>query len=360
MRTKKIFTITFVFILLVLISLFLYHNHHKKNITYKKNTQIDVIIPQTGNLAFIGKQIKNGMLLALTETKDSLLTINFIDSKGNSKSGINAVNKALLDKPNFIIVNLTSVAMASKPILSNKSLNAIYLSTHPEILNDCNNCFRFFTSGKQESKYISQEILNNSIHKLGLMYVNDSYGTGTAMFIKKLVKNNNIRLVDLSYPIKDFNFLSLVSKAKSEKIDGILLIGYGFEYSLLFKTFNELNFFPHIYSNFSFSNKEGKENILKYKGKITYSAPKYDMKNKTNNNMKNFISSYKIKYGNIPDFNAAYGYDNIKIINDYVMQNNHKNFKEFLSNYHYSGAMGKYIFLQDGDVKTEIEIIKIN
>lgn len=362
---KKIFFWVFISTALIAFILFFFSPIDKIKNDKKESLKEDVIIkkdislniPLTGSLAFIGEQIKNGAELALSEFKDSVLTIGYEDNKGNSRDGIGATNKILsVDNPDFVIVNLTSVSMASKPILSQKDLIAIYLSTYPTILDGCNNCYRFFTSGKQEGDLISNEILKDSITTLGLMYVNDGYGKGTSMYVKKLLDNLGIEFIDLAYPINGFDFQQLVTSAKGKKLDALLVIGYGFEYSTLFKKLNDLNYYPNIYSNFSFSNVEGQA-INNYKGKIIYTAPKFDNVKSRSNHMIEFVSKYVAKYGKVPDFNAAYGYDNIKIIHDYVLGKN-KDFKEFLSSFNYNGAMGHYDFLKNGDVKTQLEIIR--
>ena len=73
--------------------------------------------------------------------------------------------------------------------------------------------------------------------------------------------------------------------------------------------------------------------------------------------MESFNTRFVDKYGSEPDFNAAYAYDNIKIIRDFV-RSRQKDFKSFLSTHEYEGAMGRYTFLPNGDVITELHIVE--
>ena len=319
---------------------------------------IGVNIPLTGNLATIGEQIRNGMNMAIEEIQDSSFKVVFQDSKGNPKDGLSATNFLLeREDPDFVIVNLTSVAMASKPVLSQQNIQCIYLSTHPEITKSCMNCYRFFTSGKQEGDLIANEILKRGVKKIGLLYVNDAYGQGTMSYIKEVLiqKRPDIEFVDLQYSISGYDFKAILTNSKSSQIDNLLLIGYGFEYKNLFQKLAELNYSPNIFSNFSFSNREGKE-IENYKGKIIFTSPTYDVVEKRSNSMKQFVAGYTNKYGSVPDFNAAYGYDNIKIIHAFY-RSEQSTFRSFLRSFRYEGAMGRYEFLPDGDVKTQMEIV---
>ncbi|WP_299368695.1 ABC transporter substrate-binding protein [Winogradskyella sp.] len=318
---------------------------------------IGVNIPQTGNLSSIGEQIKSGIDLAKSEINDPLLNIKFQDSKGNARDGSSATNYLLdNENPKFIVVNLTSVAMASKPTLSQKNVQAIYLSTHPDITSSCTNCYRFFTSGKQEGDLIVSKILEKNDNIIGLIYVNDAYGKGTVSYIENSLKSISpeYNFIDMSYPISDYDFKAITTRLKNDKVNSIIVIGYGFEYSDLFRSLKQINYSPTVYSNFSFSNKKGKE-ITDYQGEIIFTAPTYDKSESRTSEMKKFVENYQSKYKTEPDFNAAYGYDNIKIIYEFY-KSKQTSFKQFLSGFKYKGAMGTYSFLPNGDVKTQLEI----
>lgn len=355
--------VALLFLLSVVFGVLLYPSYLEHCNSYLgKRTQvtIGINIPQTGELAYIGDQIKKGIDLALEEIASSEIEILYQDSKGVSKDGLSAMESLLQKKPDFVITNLTTVCMASRPKLSAsaKKLNAVYLCTHPDILTGTSNGFRFFTSGKQESDLITDEFLKSDEEKVGIMYIDDSYGVGTAEYIKDQIRSvrPDIQRIDLAYSFQNNDFKHLLNKAKLEELASIILIGYGNEYDVLFKTMRELDYSPKIYGNFSFANKKGEE-VEKYKGKIFFTAPIFSDKSKRSMTMESFNTRFVDKYGSEPDFNAAYAYDNIKIISDFV-RSRQKDFKSFLSTHEYEGAMGRYTFLPNGDVITELHIVE--
>lgn len=350
---KKYFLIS-AFIIIILITLLLITS--KKSVPNK--IKIGVVIPQTGNLAFIGDQIKNGIELALNDKKDTTIRVIYEDSKGNSRDGVSAVKKLLsIDNVDYIIVNLTRVAMASVPLINKSNSVGFFLSTHPSILDNIDNGFRIFTSGKQEGDLISRYIIDSTkIKKISCIYVNDSYGEGTVNYIRNII-NKDISVLDIAqYDFTNPNFLPLVSKSKQLGAEGILLIGYGFEYEQFLEKLNQIKYYPTIFSNFSFANKEGLE-INKYKkNKIVFTAPIFEDSTMYSSTISDFIKKYKSKYNSLPDFNAAYGYDNIKIIIDAIY--NSDNVINYLKdNYSYEGATGKISIASNGDTNTEMEIV---
>ncbi|MCB0722162.1 MAG: penicillin-binding protein activator [Ignavibacteriae bacterium] len=321
-----------------------------------RNTiKIGIVIPQTGNLAYIGAQIRNGVELAKEEIGDTLIEVIFEDSKGNPNSGISAVNKLIsINEVDFLMVNLTSVAIPSIPIISRTESYGFMLSTYPEILEGSKNCFRIFTSGEQEAEIIAKEINSKEVKNLIAIYVNDPYGEGTVTAIKN--KLNRTIVEEYRYTLSNPEFQSIISKAKFQDADCCILIGYGFEYEQLFTKFSELNFSPVIFSNFSFSNLKGKNSIDRYKNEIYYTAPVFDIENSQTDPMKTFINNYKAKYNSDPDFNAAYGYDNFRIIHEVITSK--KNPNVYLKdNFSYTGAMGSIKIEPSGDCITEMKVI---
>lgn len=319
----------------------------------KDGARIGVVLPLTGKLSFIGEPIQNGIELYRMEHNNTLEII-YEDSKGNAKDGLSAVTKLLnSDKVDYIVVNLTSVAMASKKIIKkHKNVVGLMLSTHPNMIDESSNLIRTFISGKQESEILFEYINKNNIDDIAIVYVDDSYGEGMAVYMDNLLKEKSKKSQKFSYSLSNLKFELIVQKLKEEKINNIILIGYGFEYSKFFQVLKSLEYNPFILSNLSFSNKKGQE-IDNYKNTIVYDAPIFDLKEKQNEKIKEFIKNYQKQFQLTPDFNAAYGYDTIKIIDDIENKVFDKE-KEITIN----GASGILTILPTGDSRTELELIQ--
>lgn len=335
-----------------------YYYYSKSKNKLPKSAKIGVVIPRTGNLKAIGDQIYAGIEQGRKERPDDQIEVIYEDSAGDQKMGISAVNKLLtVDQVDYLVVNLTSVAMPTVPIVERSSTVGFMLSTHPFVLNDSVQTYRIFTSGNQEADLIVPQIIEKSLKSLTAIYVDDAYGQGTVTAIKSKLESttgSNAIVEEFKYVASKPDFQSIVTKAKALNSDGIILIGYGFEYSTLFAKFAELNYYPTIFSNFSFSNRQGKE-ITAYKNKIIYTQPIYDELNSRTNSMNHFVNHFRASNNTEPDFNAAYGYDNYMIISDLIRSG--KGHKDFLrNNYVYDGAMGKISILPNGDSRTDMKV----
>ena len=323
-----------------------------------KKIKVGVVLPLSGKLAFIGKPIQNGIELYQDEFNNSKVDIIYGDSKGNAKDGLTVVNKLLnLDKVDYIIVNLTSVAMASKKLITkNKSVIGLMLSTHPNITDNTTNIIRPFISGKQESKILVDYINKNNLNNIAIVYIDDTYGEGSATFIHNMLITENKKSQKFAYNLSNLNFEPLVQSLKNKKISNIILIGYGFEYLKFFKVLKSLNYSPLILSNLSFSNKKGQE-IDNYSNKIVFDAPYFDLEVKHSMLVKNFIDKYKQTFNINPDFNAAYGYDSIKLIN-HIIEKKIIIKDEEKGKLMINGVSGRLRILQNGDSITELTLIE--
>ena len=252
----------------------------------------------------------------------------------------------------YIIVNLTSVAMAAKKtITKHKNTVGLMLSTHPKIVDGSQNLIRTFISGKQESEILIDYINKKNINNIAIVYIDDAYGAGIADYIND--KLNKI-ILKKAYKISNLNFEPLIQNLKEKNIETIVLIGYGFEYPKFFQVLKSLNYAPLILSNMSFSNKKGQE-INEYTNKIVFDAPIFDLEQKRGETVNNFIINYLVRFQSTPDFNAAYGYDSIKLI-DIIKEKNIANVKR--KTIQIEGASGLLTIMSNGDSKTQLELIE--
>jgi branched-chain amino acid transport system substrate-binding protein len=349
-----------VLVLVVLVSFWLIYtsSFEEKEIPNRIQKKVGIVLPLSGNLAFIGKTIQNGIELSKLDNNisETDLKLLYSDSKGNVKDGLKAVQKLLnVDKVDYIIVNLTSVAMASKSSIVSKKNNTIgfMLSTHPNVIENSSNLIRTFINGKQEAQLLINYVKERKIKDIAVIYVDDAYGSGMAEYIQTQLKvDTNIEIN--GYKLSNFNFEPILQKLKAKNFENVVLIGYGFEYSKFFQVLKSLNYSPLIMSNLSFSNKKGQE-IDSYDNKIVFDMPIFDNVEKRSLFISNFIKNYQSKFGTIPDFNAAYGYDTMLIIKYLRDSKLHINREQNIT---IDGVTGKLTILKTGESITELELVE--
>jgi branched-chain amino acid transport system substrate-binding protein len=338
------------------------------NLKKTSKLKIGVVVPLTGNLAFIGEAIKNGIELGIRKNSmQDLLQVIYEDSKGNVKDGLAAVQKLVdFDKPSVMIVNLTTVALAARPILDKAPLLAIYMSTHPYVLDSSPNGIRLFINGAQESELLAKYITENSKYrKVTVLSVADAYGDGTVRFLEPLLKSEKFDVSFQKYELTSPEFRSLAAKIKQIGTDALVIIGYGREYPMLFDNLQEQQWSGDIFGNLSFANLASQNLRNPLKKTVKYSAPGFATPEYRLKSSSEFIELYKQTFTKEPDFNAAYGFDAIQIIAkstrkidvsstlpDYKSMRN-----SILSIENYEGAIGKIYFNSNGDSKTEMKLL---
>lgn len=110
-------TITGIIVIILIIAGVSYFTKNSNHPASKEPIKIGVILPLTGDLAFLGEQIKKGIDLAIAEYKDNGINVDVIYEDDQSLSlsvAVSAANKLLdIDK---IDVGLTMLVEESRPI----------------------------------------------------------------------------------------------------------------------------------------------------------------------------------------------------------------------------------------------------
>lgn len=333
-----------------------------------KSVKIGAVLPLTGNLAFIGEAIRNGMEMSKNElnalkSKGRTIEILYEDSKGNAKDGLSSIQKLLdYDGVTFLVVNLTNVCLAARPILDRKPVLAFYLSTHPDVLDSSPNGFRIFISGVQESILLSDYARANGYQKFTILTVNDAYGKGTGEYLESLLEKSGVISGSEEYQLASPDFRAIATKIKDQSPDALVVIGYGREYPLLFRQLEAQGWTGKIMGNLSFANVAGQAVDSPLAARLSYTAPGFSSNATRLKSSETFIEKYKQKYGKEPDFNAAYGYDNVTLMADAMTNADNVAISQVRSNLlkvrAYEGAIGRIDMAITGDSETEMKVIE--
>ena len=331
--------------------------------------RVGAVLPLTGNLAFLGEAIRNGMELATEEINATARKENrqflviYEDSKGNPSDGVSAVRKLIdADKVKYLIINLTSVALASGPILDETNTLGLVLSTHPQILKGRKNLVRIFVSGVQESDLIAEYVRLKEYTSFSILHVNDSYGKGTGDFLGLKLNSLGDVLGIHYYDLIERDFRSALTKIRREDPQVLIVIGYGQEYPTLFRQMAEFLLQPTIISNLSFANVAGQAILKELRLNTAYVAPAFLKVEWRTRESKKFAEKYERRYDRMPDFNAAYGYDNIKLLDKAIREAASDSVKDVNKALRgikgYQGAIGRIDILENGESITDMRMIE--
>jgi len=310
---------------LLILSLFVYSGCARD----KDTITIGVILPLTGDTAVYGQSLKNGIELAVEEVNNQggihikepkgikTLELMIKDSKGSEEEGVKAINDLIFKNKIKVIIGAatSSVTLAIAPIAQeNNTILLSPASSSPEISAAGDYIFRNYPSDMVEGeKMATIAVKNLDAKRICVFAINNKYGQGIkGVFIKKFRSLGGETLKVFNYMPGTMDFKEMVAEAKALNPDTVYLAGYARDLAQLLKEMQAQEFDCIKISTSAFT-EEGRK--LSQGADEMLIFPRCDIDLTDSRPMvQNFIKQYKLKYSEEPDYNAAYGFDSVKIL----------------------------------------------
>ena len=222
----------------------------------KEEIKIGAILPLTGESAFWGINIKNGIALGVEEINNNGgvqgKTINIIyeDTKGDGKTGTEAIHKLITtDNVQAVIGDvISSVILAVAPITEKNKIPLISFGESVAITYAGDYIFRNWNSAASDIKITSEYAAQYS-KKMIVLSQNDAYGKSAKGLMQDYLAKNNVQIVFQSEFNKgESDFRTLITQFKNLDFDGIYMAGFYEEAITFLKQCKELNVkFVNIY-----------------------------------------------------------------------------------------------------------------
>ncbi len=332
--------------------------------------QIGAILPMSGPSTKLGIPKKNAMDIAVAEinmSKEILskkIEIIYEDSKGTPKDGVAAFQKLLSTTVmKYYYIDLTPIVNSCAPIIDQKEVLTFAGSAQPEVTELSPWLFRVFAGGEQEIDMMNDYLLDNAIKTIYILHTNETYGQTASSYLKKIFESNGGKVLGSDeYALTTKDVKNILIKAKNSNPDRIIVLGYGVVFPTILKQMNELRI-PNTQCvmNLGATNATVVALDSSYTNDIVFVGPRftYLMENDSmTKEMKNFVSSYKEKHNEVPDFRAAYAYDVIKILSDVWKNVDPANVEQVAMSIrkiqNYNGASGIISFKDNGDSMTDL------
>jgi len=316
---KKLFIITGIFIVLALLAtiIFLEKNEEKNEV----NT-IGIILPLTGNLAFMAEPEKNGFLLSYEDFKNERpeiakkIKILFEDTQSNPQSAVSAAQKLISqDKAKILIIANTGPNLAIAPITQKENVLQIAFCMEPDIQKKHENVFRLYESATQEGNAILDylnKITEVKSKRIGFLYIDQ------ANFVKTVediiipgLKNEKNKIFKEKYQLTEISFRPILTRIKNNKIDVLVLLGYGNEYKVIFDQMIELGLRDkiEIIGGWGFLYPQVPAKQL---DGVRVAGPIFAFSEEELS--KTFRENYVKRFSKEPNFDAAYAYTALNIL----------------------------------------------
>lgn len=281
--------------------------------------KIGAILPLTGPAAFVGEEVKNGIILAVDKINDKArkerIQLFIEDSGSNPKDGVSAYNKLEdIEKPDIYISALSSVSMALAPLIDrDKVILAAIVATAPNLTKEDGYVFRYYPTAKDETPLIVNILRNEKLKNLGVIYLNDDFGNSVNQELKDRFNKVDEKIISESFLISESDFRSHVTKIKSQGADSILAVGFDSHIKNIYTSARDLEFNGRLIGISTLAMPHLRDSLGEIIEDALVLAPK--IYEETFEPSKEFISLYKNKYGKDASHYSANGYDTIMLIN---------------------------------------------
>ena len=216
--------------------------------------KIGAVLSISGPGGFYGKEVKDGMLLAASEINSrggingreiELITE---DSKTNPEEGKKAFNKIeSMHHPVLYVSTLSSVSLALAPLAEEKEVILVGLvATAPKLTQKKSWVFRYWSTAKTEVQTTLPVLQELKVKNLGILYLNDAYGTSVFELLKKKFEKTGGAVTGEAFNVKATDFKAQIANLKES--DAIYSVGLGFHLKNVFRQLKEENFNGFILS----------------------------------------------------------------------------------------------------------------
>lgn len=354
-----------------LIILFFF-NSCKNQRALKDIIKIGASIDLTGPNSVYGKQVKEGVDIAVDYINDSLnngkdvVVVKYLDSKDMSREAISNLNIFLsLDKINIIIGGVSSNVVKSMiPVIeSNRAFLFAPASSGSILTNVSKNFARNWPSDDLEAGFAAKYVIEKlkSKHVL-VISVNNYYGEGLRVrFINELKKSGILQIDTILYEVDQSDYKTIIGQVRDKHPDCIYLAGNPKEMGRFMKQMKEQNLKYDVVSNTGFLQPDCLNIAKAAANGVVVPTPKPSDDSKDIKSIKLFNDLYNNNYHTSPTLVTANSFDAVMLIYEAIRKNGNdplmvakyiRNLKGF------NGASG-YVDFTDGEISTDITFLKI-
>lgn len=333
-----------------------------QQIKTEETVTIGLITPQTGHLAVLGETTQRSSALALEEINaegginGKPLKILFEDSKAEIKTAVISANKLIeIEKvPVVIEVSTSGDASVIAPVAQkNKIIHYSVLATTESLTDAGEYVFKMREGAIPHTQAISKVMHKEDVESVAVLHRADEYCTN---MIDKFAKTDIEIVCTETYQTDDTDMRSQIAKIKDCSAKGLYVCGFYEDLGLAFKQLHELNSDKKLFSVTTFEHPLVKKNA----GAKAIEGTIYSVSPLDCSAAKGFCEKYKVRFGNLPDYRAAFVYDAVHIIAKALKKSSDPaEIKDILLTLEHDGATGKTRFDAKGNAIKNVVVHQV-
>jgi len=219
--------------------------------THQNAIKIGVISPLSGTGA-VYADLRDGIQLAADEVNarggvnKKKFELIIEDNHGKADEAVAAFSKIeSVDHPLFFVSALSSLSIPVAPLAAREKVILFALVTaSPEITVGNKWVYRFYSGAKQEVDAVSTIIRNLHVKRLGVLYIDDSYGKPVYELAKQSFARFSDTIIGVPFDTKTTDFRPQITKLKENS--AIYVIALAAHYPLILSQLKEMGYAGNI------------------------------------------------------------------------------------------------------------------
>lgn len=317
----------------------------------KKSIKVGAILPLSGDLSFVGHEMRRGMELALADVPDAHIQIVYEDDQSLANTAsVNAVNKLVnVDKVTLVFNSVVDTIKAIAPVLNADKIPGIVIWDNNKTIASLG---EYVFGMGFSTELAGEDMATFAYEKLGLRHMsvvsafNDWSEVIVPAFIKKFQSLGGIIDIHERVSLSESDLRTIVVKINSKQSQGVYFPIYLQSLNSLVKQARDAGYRGQFMTGDAFTSADI-EALGKYV-EGTYATNLW-LEDQT------FLKTYKQKYGeDAPPINLAFaglGYDAIKLVAELdqhlksrKLDINSQTVRDNLVGFQFEGITGKTVF----------------
>lgn len=306
--------------MLIVVSVLVLHQSQGTN--QVGQIKIGVTIPLSGKYAYIGDEIRDGMILAAEEInkqkKDYQIDLIIEDNKGEAKDAVNSVNKFInIDQAEIVISTFTHVTSAIKDLTANNNKILFYMATVSDFAKANKLTFRDYFDAADCGQAIAQVVADKGYKKVAFLSEISENGNQFKKGFKQEAEKLGIEIItEQEIPSDQTDLKTNLLKLKLSEVDALVTNNWRQE-DVLMKQLKELNLMsvPSFHWAAPYLPVANTEEMKKLFEENQAISTWYGIAETTDKEKQiEFKVKYRLKYDKEATPDSAYAYDDIYII----------------------------------------------
>ena len=347
---KKII-IGIVAIILIIVGISYFSKNPSQPIS-KEPIKIGVILPLSGDAAFIGEAAKNSAILAKESFGKTEKTYELIfeDDQADSKKTVSAFRKLVdVDKIRAVGTGFAGPGNAIAPLAQKEKIVHFSIASDLSIAKDKPFVFNHWIKPENEASVYIKEAKKQGLKKIAMIASNQQ---GIIAVRDALLKEDPAIFIlkdELFNPLEK-DFRTTIIKAKNEGADAFVLMLLPGQLTSAVKQIKEMKINVPLTSVESFEYDPEALPLLEGEWSVTSADP-----------AESFTASYKEKYNGLPQPGSAYAYDVIRILmTAFEKEETNEGVAKTISELKdFSGVTGTLSVDSDGNINSKAVVKKI-